>query len=75
MPMTASSFRAWREHMGVTKAQAGRWLGTSERTIHNYEAGFSPVPHAVSLACAALSLGIRDYNGIGDSDSGGLKPT
>lgn len=69
MPLTAERFRAWREHMGVTKVQASHWLGTSERTIHNYETGDRPIPQAVSLACAALSVGFRDFNGVGDAPS------
>ena len=70
MPLTAERFRAWREHMGVSKAQLGEWLGTSARTIQNYETGRATVPQAVALACAALSLGFRDFNGVGDTPTG-----
>lgn len=67
MPLTAERFRAWREHMGVSKAQLGEWLGTSARTVQNYEAGRSEIPQSITLACAALSLGVRDFNGAGDT--------
>ena len=70
MPLTADSFRAWREHMGVSKQQLGEWLGTSARTVQNYETGHSQIPRAVTLACAALSLGFRDFNGAGDTPAG-----
>lgn len=69
MPMTAESFRAWREHMGVTKAQLGEWLGASPRTITNYETGRHPIPQVVNLACAALGLGVRDFNGAAPAAS------
>ncbi len=41
MSLTADSFRAWREHMGVSQKQLGDWLGTSARTVKNYETGRS----------------------------------
>lgn len=72
MPLTADSFRAWREHMGVSKQQLGEWLGTSARTVQNYETGHSQIPRAVTLACAALSLGFRDFNGASDTPAGEL---
>ena len=70
MSLTADSFRAWREHMGVSQKQLGDWLGTSARTVKNYETGRSEIPRSITLACAALSLGFRDFNGAGDTPTG-----
>jgi len=71
----SSAFRQWREHMGVSQIQAADWLGVTSKTIHNWETGRHPdgsekeVPKAVALACAALQVGFRDYQGIDDAVS------
>jgi transcriptional regulator with XRE-family HTH domain len=35
-----TSFKAWREHMGLTQQQAADALGVSLSQIKNYDAGF-----------------------------------
>ena len=61
--MTPDQFRAWREHLGLSKAKAARALGISESRLYDYEAGMkrgtdrtAPIPRVVELACLALEL-------------------
>lgn len=64
MPMTGTDFARWRAHTGVSKTQVAQWLGVSPRTITNYENSTAPLPQTIALACAALSVGFRDYSGV-----------
>ena len=66
--MTPAAFHAWRKHMRLSQKAAGEALGVSQRMVAYYEAGERQsgpvaVPRAVELACAALALGIRSYDG------------
>lgn len=59
----------------MSQRSAGEALGIGETTVQLYEAGKRPdpkrqgrtkavpIPLHVELACAALALGIRSYNG------------
>jgi transcriptional regulator with XRE-family HTH domain len=69
--MTPAAFRAWRRRLGLTQAEAAAALGLGRRLVQYYELGVragrpAPVPRTVRLACAALALGIADWDGEGD---------
>ena len=55
--MTAKQYRKTIEALALNVAQAGRFIGVSERTSHRYIRGERPVPaaHAMLLR-AALTL-------------------
>lgn len=71
--MDCNQLRKWREHQGLKVSEAAALLDIAENTYNNYERGFRymaggahqdvPVPKSVELACAAISLGIREYKG------------
>jgi len=68
--MTSEQFKAWRKHMGFSQVAAGEALGVSKSTIEMYDSGFRKadktpidIPKPVELACAAIALGIRSYDG------------
>jgi len=68
--MTSEQFKAWRKHMGFSQTEAGASLGLSKSTIEMYDSGLRKadktpidIPKAVELACAAIALGIRAYEG------------
>jgi transcriptional regulator with XRE-family HTH domain len=59
--MTPNDFKAWRDVMGFTQAQAAEALGLSKPTIENYERGKRKedgrpviIPLTVALSCTAL---------------------
>jgi transcriptional regulator with XRE-family HTH domain len=68
--MTSAEFKRWREHMGWSQQAAANALGISKPSVEVYEHGRRlddgrnvVIPRAIELACAALALGIRSYNG------------
>lgn len=68
--MTPDQFRSWREHMGYSRREAAEVLGISAGSIELYELGHRRdddrpvvVPKPVELACAAIALGIKSYDG------------
>lgn len=68
--MTNAQFKAWRKHMGFTMAEAAKALGISPGSVELYERGARRdnsrpvvIPRPVELACAALALGIKGYEG------------
>ena len=72
--MKPSEFKAWREWMGLSQTKAAEFLGVSNRTISLWEIGHRyedkrpvHIPKTVSLSCAALAQGIRDYSGPSSS--------
>jgi len=61
--MTPDQFRAWREHLGLSKSAAARALGISPSRLYDYETGMkrgtdraAPIPRVVELACLALAF-------------------
>lgn len=68
--MTSAQFKAWRKHMGLTIIGAARTLGVSRGSVELYERGARrednrpvAIPKPIELACAAIALGIRHYDG------------
>ena len=68
--MTNDEFKAWRKHMGYSRAEAARMLGVSSGSVELYERGRRRederpvvIPKPVELACAALALGMTSYSG------------
>lgn len=61
--MTPESFRRFRRMMGMSQTQLGVLLGYTRKTIQHKERGMTPVTHGDDLACAALSMGVRSYDG------------
>ena len=68
--MTPEQFRAWRKREGLSQTAAATALGVSMTTVRLYEKGERwedgrpvVIPKSVRLACAAISLGMKDYDG------------
>ncbi|MBX3537324.1 MAG: helix-turn-helix domain-containing protein [Chelatococcus sp.] len=68
--MTPEQFKAWRKHLKLSQPEAAAVLGISPGSVFNYEKGARSedgrpvlIPKTVELACAAVALGIRDYDG------------
>ena len=60
--MTPSEFRAWRERIGYTQAQAAAALCVSLRSVKAWESGETGAPGLLPLACAALSAGLGPWS-------------
>lgn len=61
--MTPAEFIVWRQRMGLNRTQAAEALGISRNMPAKYEAGTSPIPLTVALACAARIRGIAPWPG------------
>lgn len=66
--MKPDQFKAWRKHMAWSQQEAADALGVSRNTVFLFERGEREgrpveIPKTVELACAALALGIRSYEG------------
>jgi transcriptional regulator with XRE-family HTH domain len=67
--MASEQFRAWRHSLSLSQPEAAEALGLSRETVSNYERGSREggrpvsIPKSVELACAALAIGVRGYNG------------
>ena len=60
--MNATQLKAFRKRHGLRQPAMARKLGIADRTYWGYENG-SPIPFPVQLACAAIELGIDNYQG------------
>ena len=68
LEMSADGFRAWRKGLGLKQKEAAEALGLKKRMIQYYETGARgskkvDIPKSVRLACYALTLRVRDYDG------------
>lgn len=68
--MTPAQFKTWRKRHGLSQTAAATALGVSLSTVRLYEKGSRwedgrpvVIPKHVRLACAALALGLKDYEG------------
>lgn len=67
--MTPADFRAWRNAMGFTQAQAAEALGLGKSAIEQYDTGkrrstgetIEEVPRHLALACAALARDLKPW--------------
>jgi hypothetical protein len=60
--MTNTQFATWVAANFRSDRAAGQALGLDQRTVTSYRRGQS-VPIYVALACAAYSMGLRDFDG------------
>lgn len=66
--MDSDSFRQWRRSLGWKQKDVADRLGLKKRVIQYYEKGDRDgkrveIPRSVELACLALSMGVRHYDG------------
>lgn len=67
--MTNEQFKAWRERHFRSRMAAGKALGIDRGAIGFLEDGVTdngtpyPVRPHIALACAAWTIGLRDYDG------------
>lgn len=62
--MTSEQFKAWRAAQKLSQADLADALDLARETITKYERAVNPVPKTVELACAAIQLGVRDFDGL-----------
>jgi transcriptional regulator with XRE-family HTH domain len=67
--MTGEQLQQWREHQGLSVVKAAQMLGVSRNAFYLWTRGEQPVPKAVELACAAITLGVRSYPPSDDSSA------
>jgi transcriptional regulator with XRE-family HTH domain len=66
--MKPDEFRDWRKSQGLKQKDAAELLGLKKRVIQYYEKGRRDgkdvdIPKTVELACFAISLGVRAFDG------------
>jgi transcriptional regulator with XRE-family HTH domain len=57
--MTPADLTAWRNSLGISRAEACRRLGIAPNTWTAYQEGRVTIPRYIALACAALSDGLE----------------
>lgn len=60
--VTGAGFIAWRAHLGISSAEAGRRLGLAPNTITAYEQERSKIPRHVDLACMAIAAALPPWS-------------
>lgn len=66
--MQPEEFKNWRKSQGLRQKEAAELLGLKKRVIQYYEKGKRDgknvdIPKAVELACFAISIGVRSFDG------------
>lgn len=61
--MDGKQLKAFREMMGLKQEELADLLGYTRRQYQKLEQGEIEIRGAVRLACAALALGIYEYDG------------
>lgn len=59
--MTNDEFKAWVKHQAIPVTKLAELLGVSRNSLYQYMRGDAEVPKAISLACAAITIGVREY--------------
>lgn len=60
--MTGQALKAWRERRGWSLRELGERVGVSAAQLSRYENDEAGPPLTVRLACAALALGVQNYD-------------
>jgi predicted transcriptional regulator len=66
--MKGHEFKRWRKSLELSQKEAAEALGLKRRVVQYYEKGKRDgdpvkIPRFVSLACYAITQGIKDYRG------------
>lgn len=61
--MNPAQLKAWRVANRYSQEALGELLGYTKESIQNMEYGKTEIRNCVSLACAAISVGIKFYTG------------
>jgi transcriptional regulator with XRE-family HTH domain len=66
--MKGHEFKRWRKSLDLSQKQAADALGLKRRVVQYYEKGKRDgdpvkIPRFVSLACYAITQGIKEYRG------------
>lgn len=66
--MSPTQFKKWRKTSGLKQKDVADLLGLKKRMIQYYEKGDRDgrqveIPKSIRLACYAISLGARDFDG------------
>jgi len=59
--MTPERFKAWRLTLKLSQKEAAEKLRIHYNSVNAYEAGRTPIPYTVSLACAAIAHGLGPW--------------
>lgn len=66
--MNSKQFKRWRKSLNLKQHDTAELLGLKKRMIQYYEKGDRDgrkveIPKAIRLACYAITLGVRDFDG------------
>ncbi len=61
--MTGEELSVWREARKLTQAQLSAILGMHRDSIARHERGSGAIPTPIEIACAAITLGVKKYDG------------
>ena len=66
--MNPTQFKKWRKSLGFKQKDVADLLGLKKRMIQYYEKGDRDgrqveIPKSIRLACYAISIGARDFDG------------
>lgn len=59
--MTGAEFIAWREMLGISRAEACRRLGIHPNSVTVWEKGERAIPMTVALACTAVARKLKPW--------------
>jgi transcriptional regulator with XRE-family HTH domain len=61
--MNGKQLEKWRVKLDLSVDELAAILSLSPRTIMNYEGQAEEIPRSVELACLAIKIGVRRYDG------------
>ena len=78
--MTPDRLKLCRKGLGLSQSRFGELVGVSRMSINHYERGERhddrrpvEIPRTVEMACAAIWLGVRDFQDLGLEPTGGTE--